>query len=73
MSRPVIERQAEVPSGMVFRFGGRFLRVVKTYGRGRSAPVIVEEMASSANGGLKGQLGLWATEGVMRASKKGIV
>jgi len=67
--KPTIERVAEIPGGMAFQFRGRVLVVVRTYGTDRAAPVIVEEMTDSARA-LKGQFGLWAVDGVMRAANK---
>ena len=62
--RPVYERRAEIPSGMMFQFGGRPLLVVKAYGTDPAAPVIVEELTDAVT--LKGQLGIWSADGVTR-------
>jgi hypothetical protein len=63
-SPPEIQRRAELPAGAVFSFGGRALMVRKTYGTDKAAPVIVEELTDAVT--LKGQLGLWSADGVMR-------
>ena len=65
-----LERKAPVPSGAVFQFGGRPLKVVKAYGDDLAAPVVVEELTSVHT--LKGQYGLWSADGVSRAMRKGI-
>jgi hypothetical protein len=61
---PVIERQAAIPAGAVFMFGGRPLQVTKTYGTDAAAPIIVEELTDAVTH--KGQYGLWSADGVMR-------
>lgn len=66
--RPAIVRQAAIPAGLVFRYGGRFLKVVKSYGTDKAAPVIVEEMEDRH--ALAGQLSLWGAEGVARATRR---
>lgn len=62
---PVIERQAPVPVGAVFSYGGRALRVHRTYGTDARAPVIVEELAP-VGAALRGQFALWSIDGVRR-------
>lgn len=63
---PTIERCAAIPTGLVFLYGGRALRVARVYGTGASAPVIVEEMRDGPRW-LKGQFALWCVDGVSRA------
>lgn len=67
---PVIERRAEIPAGLVFRYAGRMLRVVKTYGTDPAAPIIVEELDTFGTT-LRGQFGLWSCDGVQRAIAQG--
>jgi hypothetical protein len=67
---PVMSRPAQVAAGMTFQFGGRFLRVVKSYGTDPAAPVIVEELNSFGTT-LKGQFSLWSADGVLRSAGKG--
>lgn len=62
---PSIERRAEIPAGIIFSFGGRFLRVYKTYGTQPDAPVIVEELIAFGST-LKGQFALWSADSVSR-------
>jgi hypothetical protein len=63
---PQIVRHAEVPSGAVFNFAGRPLRVFRTYGSDPAAPVILEELAAFGTT-LRGQLSIWSADAVMRA------
>ena len=65
----VINRKAELPSGYVFQFGGRQLMVIKAHGTDKAAPVIVEELRSSAVA-LKGQLSLWSLDGITRRGRR---
>lgn len=67
---PVLARPAQLAVGMVFRFGGRFLRVHRVYGTDPAAPVIVEELADGPTS-LKGQFALWGADGVVRAMTRG--
>lgn len=66
--KPTISRKAPIPTGAVFRYGGRMLMVVKAHGTDKAAPVIVEELTGEP--GRKGQLGLWGYDGVARALRK---
>jgi hypothetical protein len=66
--RPAIVRQAAIPAGLVFRFGGRYLKVIKAYGTDKAAPVIVEEITNM--NGPAGQLSLWGADGVARAIRR---
>lgn len=65
---PEIQRRAELPAGAVFSYGGRPLMIRKTYGTDKAAPVIVEELTDAVT--LKGQLGIWCVDGVMRQLKR---
>lgn len=67
---PVLARPAQLSVGMVFSFGGRFLRVHRVYGSDPAAPVIVEELADGPTS-LKGQFALWGADGVVLAISKG--
>lgn len=64
---PVIERRAQIPSGAVFQFGGRFLKVYRVFGdmSDKASPVIVEELTAFGST-LKGQFGLWSQDAVAR-------
>jgi hypothetical protein len=62
--KPVLERRASVAADAVFFFGSRPLKVVSSHGTDAAAPVIVEELTDAKT--LKGQLGLWALDGVRR-------
>lgn len=64
--RPVIERPAALPSGLVFAYAGRALRIARSYGTAANAPVIVEELATFGTT-LRGQYGLWSVDAVNRA------
>jgi len=66
--KPTLRREAAIPSGIVFRFGGRYLKVVKAYGTDKAAPVIVEEITNVI--GPSGQLSLWGADGVARALRR---
>lgn len=61
---PALRRQAEIPVGMVFLFGGRPLIVRRVHGTDPAAPVIVEELTDAF--ALKGQLALWSLDCVQR-------
>jgi hypothetical protein len=61
---PEIEQAAPLPADAVFMYGGRPLRIVKSYGTDEAAPVIVEELSDRYT--LKGQYGLWSAGGVRR-------
>jgi hypothetical protein len=63
---PAIERAATIPSGAVFFYAGRPLRVYRVYGNDARAPVIVEELAQFGTA-LKGQYALWSQDAVARA------
>lgn len=62
-----VVQQAELPSGLVFWYWGRPLRVVRCEGADKAAPVIVEEMESHWAGALAGQLSIWSLDGVRLA------
>jgi hypothetical protein len=64
---PAIAREAELPAGMFFNFGGRALKTLKTYGTDAAAPVIFEEITDAVT--LKGQLAIWSVDGVRRAQR----
>jgi len=65
---PALRREAAIPSGIVFRYGGRYLKVIKAYGTDKAAPVIVEEVTNM--NGPAGQLSLWGADGVARAIRR---
>jgi hypothetical protein len=64
---PTITRPARIHAGMVFRFGGRMLRVHRVYdGDDAATPVIVDELSDGPRW-LGGQYGLWSAGDIMRA------
>ena len=63
---PAIQRAAIIPSGAVFHFAGRALRVRRVWGSRAGDVVIVEELASFGKS-LAGQCGIWSVEAVSRA------
>jgi hypothetical protein len=68
---PRAERRAEIPRGVVFQSGGRFLRVYRVTGTDAAAPVIVEELQAFGSS-LAGQYGLWSQDAVARALTRGL-
>lgn len=66
---PTITRQAEIPAGCVFTYGGRALRVSRVSGTDAAAPVVVEELTNAV--ALKGQFAIWSADGVSRALAAG--
>lgn len=69
---PSLLRQAEIPSGLAFHFGGRMLIVRRVFGCDKGAPVIVEEMADFGESTLRGQLSLWSVGGVTAAMRSAV-
>lgn len=63
---PAIQRAAIIPSGAVFHYAGRALRVRRVWGSMAGDVVIVEELASFGHS-LAGQYGIWSVEAVSRA------
>lgn len=63
---PAIQRAAVIPSGAVFHFAGRALRVRRVWGSMAGDVVIVQELASFGST-LAGQYGIWSVEAVSRA------
>lgn len=64
---PAIQQAAIIPSGAVFHFAGRALRVRRVWGSRAGDVVIVEELASFGKYSLAGQYGIWSVEAVSRA------
>jgi hypothetical protein len=63
---PEITRPASLPSGVVFTYAGRAMRIARTYGTAGNSAVIVEELAEFGTT-LRGQYGLWSVDAVSRA------